>query len=187
MIEPKQNPQTYNDILSEQRGKNTGRLYRAESNKYVTGELSRIVQRMRKEITESKPEKIPLVDTEAVKTQAGVYLQACENSGTLPTVGGFARCLGYSYEATRRFRRAHAGHPTAKFLEQYTDMCSDALAESALRGWTNPIVSIFLEKACYGLEDRITIQPVQPDPLGDPKSAEEIYEKYRNMLPELDE
>ena len=80
-------------------------------------------------------------------------MRACEESGTFPSALGLSRSLGYSDRALRDWRNKHPDSPTGIWLEMVNDMFSDILNQSALNNNANTIMSIFLNKALYGLRD----------------------------------
>ena len=183
MNKPKRMPQNYETMLTEAEMKKPSRVYRAESGEYVNGELSRLVTMGTMELAracdDGKP--IPLTDTRRVKEKAIELLRVCEETSTLPTIGGLARALGYSIEGVRLFRRDKPEHETTAFLEMYHDLCTDLLSEAALRNLTNSVYSIFIQKARNGLEDKVIVEPVINQPYGPAKTTDELAERYINI------
>lgn len=68
----------------------------------------------------------------------------------------------------------------------FQDLCSDLLAVSALRGDVQPVVSIFLEKAAYGMKEsnEIIIQNGQAQTLTDEdrqEMAAQLMSRYGDI------
>lgn len=162
MNRPKNDPQSYTEMLTEAKAKKTTVTYRAESGQYVDGEISKLVTMSTEELARIVDGigVVRLDDTEAVKRKAVEYLRVCSETSTLPGIGGLCRALGYSLEGVRRFRKLKPNHPTTEFLELFRDLCSDVLSDAALRGYTNNVYSIFYQKAMNNLSDSIRIEAV---------------------------
>lgn len=127
------------------------------------------------------PEKISLNDTETVKTVTKNYLLACYSNGTIPSKAGLSRGFGVSIRAVDDFMSRNPEHETSQFLRLVFDSFADLLANSALVGGTNMVMSIFLLKAIFGFRESIVIETPAADPLGSPRTPEEIEALYRDL------
>ena len=131
------------------------------------------------EILSHYDHKLSLTDTEAIKQQSLVYLQACANSGTTPSFSGLCRTLGYTRMAVYNFLHKQPEHETSKWLSMVSDAISEALADAALHGAVHPIVSIFVLKSRGGWhEDFVSEFDRNPNVGADAESPEEIAERY---------
>ena len=70
---------------------------------------------------------------------------------------------------------------TAAWLELCRDTFSDILSESALKNNCNSIVSIFLQKAVYGLRESVEVVARNEPTQGEYPSYEEIAAKYADL------
>lgn len=165
----KQTAQTYSEMVEAgQQQRKSSRLYKAASAQFVDEQLSALINKTAAELAEiATAEPISLADTGKVKERTMLYLKACEESACFPSVVGLARSMGLSRQTLYDciWRRSPAA--TAAWLEMCRDAFSDILGESALRNNCNSIVSIFLQKAVYGLRESVEIVAKTETPLGD--------------------
>ena len=61
---------------------------------------------------------------------------------------------------------------------------ADILTNESLKNNANAVQVIFQLKNHFDHNDKVEIQPVQADPLGDQRSVEEIMEKYADIIME---
>lgn len=150
-----------------ERKKNSS-LYKAQSAEFVDGELSALISKTAEELTTAATtEPVSLSDTQEVKRRTVIYLRACEESSSFPSVAGLARSMGLSRQAVYDCLWRNSPSETARWLELFRDSCSDILAEAGLRNNCNGVVSIFLQKALYGLRESVEIVAKRDDgPLG---------------------
>lgn len=158
--------------------KRNSKLYRAESAAFVDGELSTLIAKTAEELTTAATaEPISLSDTKEVKRRTVLYLRACEESSSFPSIAGMARSLGLSRQALYDCIWRNSPPETARWLELCRDSFSDILAEAGLRNNCNGVVSIFLQKALYGLRESIEVVAKRDDgplgPLADQKALEQ--------------
>lgn len=186
MNKPKNEPQTYETMLTAAESRKPTKIYREESGQYADAQISRLVALSTEELARicDGIGTVSLADTTAVQTKAVEYLRACSEAATLPGIGGFCRCLGYSLEGMRQFRIRHPEHPTTQFLELFRDLCSDVLTDAALRNLTNSVYSIFIQKARNGLEDKVVLEAVQHDPMGQTTEQSQLAADYADYVVE---
>ena len=140
-------------------------MYRLK-NGYKENEVKDLISVSIKELAEvATKEKISLSDTNEVKRRCVVYLRACQESGTFPSILGLARSLGYSRKTIYSFLSVHPDHPTSHFIGLFQDTCADLLSQSALKNSANVIMSIFLSKALYEMREtqEVIIKPETPN------------------------
>ena len=183
MTHGKNPPMDYEEMTELVEAKQGGRIYRAESGEYVSGEIARLVELNTTELAAIADgiETVSLFDTRAVEMKAIEFLRVCGENSIIPTLTSFCHVLGYSEEGVRRFRSQHPGHRTTEFLTIFHEKCSEVLNQAALRNLTNYTYSIFVQKAKNGYRDTITVEtmPQQPESYDTP--AEEIALKYAQL------
>lgn len=175
---------TFEGMVAEQEKTKNTRVYKAESLEASAKEIQKSVCVALDEMHRlSTGEKIHLEETETVKELTEQYLAACIKTSTLPKMSGLARALGYSRSGLYWFMNNKKNHPTTEWLENFHDLCSDILTQNSLMGTVHPIVSIFLQKALYGLRDNITIETVPPENNGlQEMTHEELIRKYGHLI-----
>lgn len=137
-------------------------IYKEKSGEYQEDKLKELVHAKTEELAEVAVKKrCSLDDIEDLKQRTIVYLRACEETGTFPSMLGLARSLGYSRQALTTWIRKKPNSETGQWLEMFSDTCADVLTQSALKNNANSIVSIFLSKSMYGLRetDELIITP----------------------------
>lgn len=178
--------QTFPEMVESGRErKATSKLYKAQSSEFVDTRLSSLISKTTAELTEvatSKP--IGLRDIDEVKERTILYLRSCEEAATIPSITGLARALGMTRRALQICIERKSPAEAAEWLETCRDAFSDLLSESALRNDVNGIVSIFIQKAVYGLRESVEIvASQQPSVYGEQKSLEELAAIY-DALPD---
>lgn len=174
MNKGKHNAQSFDEMTtdmteSKTKGLNThhgNSIYKEKSAEYQEDKLRELVGAKTAELVEiATKEKVSLEDVEDVKRRTIVYLRACEETGTFPSMLGLARSLGYTRRALAMWMQKKPRTETAQWLEMFSDTCADVLTQSALKNNANSIVSIFLSKSMYGLRetDELIITPNKSD------------------------
>lgn len=184
MISGKNPSQTYAEMIDSTSNKrNTSKLYKAQSLEVSDDRISETVDKVGCELSAiaTSGKRVSLNDTETVKAQSILYVKACTQTASCPSMSGWARCMGMSRHAIYDFIRRHPDHPTSEWAMICHDAFSDILAESALRNNCNSIVSIFLQKAMYGMNDNPATMPVIITDQSDELTAEEIARKYSDI------
>lgn len=172
-------------VEAEQGQKRASKLYKAEASEFVDDRLSALISKTTAELVDAATSKrITMSDIDSVKERTVIYLRACEESATFPSITGLARALGVTRRCVYDVIERKSPAPAAEWLELCRDTFSDILAESSLRGNSNTIASIFIQKALYGLRESIEIIPGRQESVyGEQKSAEQIAAEY-DALPE---
>lgn len=170
--------------ITEKRQKKKNNLYKVQADKHRGEVLADIVRQGAQELVETVERgKIPLDDADAVKRQTMAYLAACEKAGSLPSIQGLARSLGYSRQALYDVMESRNRPETADFLELCRDMFSDMLSQAALSNNVNFTYAIFIQKAIHQLRESVEIIARPAAPLGESVNASTLAEKYRAALP----
>lgn len=164
--------------LSVRRGQS---LYKAQSGEYQEEKLKELIALNLDELaTVATKERISLDDTDEVKQRTVCYMRACLESGTFPSLMGFARSLGYSRRALNYWREKHPQSETGRWLDIVADMCAEIMSQSALKNNCNGILAIFLNKALYEMRDtnELIVKPGTDAPIEDAFSEEDIRRRY---------
>lgn len=170
--------------LSVHRGQS---LYKQQSGEYQEEKLKDLISLSLDELAEvATKEQISLNNTAEVKKRTVIYLRACQEAGTFPSIIGLARSMGYSRRALNYWREKYPQSDTGRWLDIVADMCADILSQSALKNNANSIVSIFLSKALYEMREtsELIVKPGSDISPENEYSAEEIANRY--MLPAND-
>ena len=189
---PNKEPMSVDEMALMQEEKRGSRIYKEVSAEHRREELSKLASRMRKELIEVEKIELTTISVSDLKRLVSDYLLACERSGTLPSILGLCRSMGYSRSALYKYLNTHAHTKNAEFLEIAKDTMAEMLDVAALQNLVNPIVSIFILKSIFERTDKaeLLIRPLQPEsPLGPPMTPEEeeaLYAKYRAAIPEGD-
>lgn len=141
-------------------------IYKEKSGEYQEDKLKALVAAKTEELADvATKEKVSLENVSDVQKRTIVYLRACEETGTFPSMLGLARALGYSRRSLSLWIQKKGNTPTGQWLEMFSDTCADVLTQSALKNNANSIVSIFLSKSMYGLRetDELIITPNKAD------------------------
>ena len=175
--------QTFTEMVEDgQQQRKTSKLYKAESAAFVDEQLSALIGKTTAELAEiSTTEPISLSDTDTVKARTLLYMRACQESSSFPSISGLARSMGLSRQSLYDTIWRRSPLATAQWLEVCRDTFSDILAESALRNNCNSIVSIFLQKATYGLRETVEVIAKTEEPLGDTVTAEVLAARYSDI------
>ena len=184
-------PQAYDEMVETALARKEGRIYKKdEADAYTDDRISQIVSGTLQELADiaKTSSVLNLSDLQTVKERTLIYMKACEQSATIPTMSGLARSFGMSTQALNNHMNRNPNSSTTEWLRVCHDAFADAMAESASRGLTNVIFSIFSLKARSGWRDNVSIEVTQNnDPLGGPVDVEEKkkkYEHYFDYLPE---
>lgn len=184
---PENPPMTYPELVTDLEERRPTRLYKADAAEFADQRISDLVRAGTAELAKiaDGTQTVSLNDVDSVKMQTMIYLRACETTATIPTMSGLARAFGMSTTALNKHIKLKPNSETTAWLEICRDTFADLLAESALRGTVQPIVSIFVLKAKHGWRDALTIEqaPIN-NPLGDARSQQELLAEYLDEFEE---
>lgn len=177
--------QTFSEIVEAgQERKRNSKLYRVESAEFTDERISSLVAKTAEElVAAATAQPVSLSDLEEVKRRTVIYLKGCETASSLPSMAGLALSMGFSRKTLYACIERKQPKATAEWLEVCQDTFSDMLAASALRNDVNGIVSIFLQKATFGLRETVEIVAKAENPLVPDRTAAEIAAEYA-ALPE---
>ena len=161
--------------------KATSKVYKGEVMQLTDDAIKTIVSRGLAEIEVADRQKIDLSDSDMVKAVSKTYIKACADTSTLPSIAGLARAMGVD-RGTLYYWMKRRDTETGRWLLMCQDLFSDLLSDGALKNTVNPIVSIFLQKAQFGLRDN---NPAEIDFLQADSEYErpgyDYKDKYRAM------
>lgn len=123
------------------------------------------------------------IDEIIVRTEQ--YFEACEISGTFPSLMGLcAKGFGTYRERLDTFIANHPDTPTAEYIGIVKELMADILTNASLRNKANVAQTIFQLKNHFGHSDEVkVVKTTQEDPLTmGTKSEKEILERYRQSV-----
>lgn len=179
----KNSPMPYTEMVAAGEQKKQNKLYRQETSEFSDQQISALVQRTAQELTGTS-EKVSLTDTGRVKAVTVDYLMSCEATSTLPTMSGLARALGITRQAVYDCIGRHSPAATAEWFVRCHDAFSDMLTTASLRGTVQPVVSIFIQKAMYGFNEKVEViaEQRQVGPLGPEADQVELERKLADIV-----
>ena len=122
---------------------------------------------------------------EEVIVRTEQYFEACERSGTFPSLMGLcAKGFGTYRERLDKFIATHPDTPTAEYIGIVKELMADILTNASLRNKANVAQTIFQLKNHFGHSDEVkVVKTVQEDPLTmGTRSEKEILERYRQSV-----
>ncbi len=187
-VKPKGEIMSPNEMVEYGRQKRaTSSIYKAESAEINDKAISQTVLRGLAEIVNADSgTKIDLSNGEQVKAVSKAYIASCADASCLPSIAGLARAMGCDRTTLYQWMKRRDTE-TGQWLMICHDLFSDLLAEVALKNNCNSIVSIFLQKAMYGLSetDNIVVRS-QVQEFNDNdysySGSDDYKEKYRKMI-----
>lgn len=177
-------PQNYQEMVSEGREKRANsKLYKEESSKYASAEISKLVNQTAAELTTVATNgAVSLRNTDKVKKQTMLYLKSCEDSSVIPSISGLARALGHTRQSIYDCLHRKSPAATAQWLEICKDSFSDVLAETSLRNNCNSICAIFLQKSMYNMRETVEIVAKTENPLGEDIDLIELQKRIEGNV-----
>lgn len=178
--------QPADEMAAELKAERGGKLYKGNY-KQISDELKResLEQNISQQIhilqKAYQRGKIDLENTEEVRAQAIVFMEACKTAAVFPTMMAFAASLGLSRQRVYAFIQSHPPtHPTVELLDSLRTSWAAILAQQGLTRQTSEPVTIFLLKnSGQGLVDKVEIEASTPkDPLGEAPDPATIAAKY---------
>ena len=136
-------------------------------------EIATALQRIHTTIEGDELTKVDLYDTADVRARTIRYVEACQACKLFPSLSGLAGfAFGCSREWPRKFCREHPVHPTSQFLAAVKEMFADMMVGAGLSGSANYVMAIFQLKNGHNYDDRLQVEPVQPEPEGELSEAD---------------
>lgn len=109
------------------------------------------------------------------------YFRRCAERGQTPTVEEMCLSTGYSIQTVKEWQYGinHGFSPqTATIIKKAKDFMQTFDAKLVIAGKMNFLAYCFRAKNYYGMRDQQDLNFVQPNPLGETKSPEELRRKY---------
>ena len=122
--------------------------------------------------------RVDLSDTEKVQERTFMYLEACAQSSSFPSVMGLSGAMGCSRQNLNQWLLSHPGHPTTDFVNMTKDVMADILTNASLFNSANAIQVIFQLKNHFEHSDRVEIAPIVQNQPDTDYNAEEIRARY---------
>lgn len=114
------------------------------------------------------------------------YLAYCAEHGIIPNNMNAYYAIGINREDIRGWKMGERGTPEhRKFAEEVSSFFASVHEQAPVHGLMNPISAMFWQKAHDGMIEASKLEVVNTDPLGEKTSAEDIVERYKDIvLPE---
>ena len=111
------------------------------------------------------------------------FFDRVSKSGEIPSVEKMALALGVYRQLLWEWEQGSLGREIADMVRKAKELLAAIDAELVASRKIEPITYIFRAKNYYGMKDKMEYSIEKRDVLGDGKSAEEIYGKYKDALP----
>lgn len=113
-----------------------------------------------------------------------VYLQYCEEHGIIPNNMNAYFAIGIDRGCIYAWKNGRGTQQHKQFAEDVSQFFASIHEQAGGEGIVNPILSIYWSKAHDGMIEASKVEVVQDNPLGERQSAEQITQKYADILPE---
>lgn len=111
------------------------------------------------------------------------YLKYCAIHGIIPNNMNAYYAIGLVRQDIARWKSGGGSSEQRQFAEDITQFFASIHEQAGGEGIVNPILSIYWSKAHDGMIEAQKVEVVNTDPLGEKQSAEQIADKYRDVLP----
>lgn len=127
--------------------------------------------------------EMPKIDTDdpvQVEDRINDYLRLCAERDMKPSVAGLALALGIDRRTLWTWVTGQRNKPreVVDTIKRAYLILNSMMEEWMQNGKINPVSGIFLMKNNFGYTDRSEVVVTPNDPLGEPKSREEIERRY---------
>jgi hypothetical protein len=112
------------------------------------------------------------------------YLGYCAEHGIIPNNMNAYFAIGISKDNIGAWYAGRGTPEHRQFAEDIKQFFASIHEQAGGEAIVNPILSIYWSKAHDGMIEASKVEVVNADPLGDKQSAEQIAEKYADILPE---
>lgn len=113
------------------------------------------------------------------------YLAYCAEHGIIPNNMNAYFAIGIDKGRIYAWKAGKGGTPEHRqFAEDITQFFASVHEQAGAEGIVNPILSIYWSKAHDGMVEASKLEVVQDNPLGERQTAEQITQKYADILPE---
>lgn len=125
--------------------------------------------------------KPPVKSDEELKIRLDEYFRLCADTGQTPTVEQMSMETGWSIQTVKEWQygiNKGFSPQTATIIKKAKDFMQTFDAKLVVAGKMNFLAYCFRAKNYYGMKDQQDLAFVQPNPLGEAKSPEELRRKY---------
>ena len=110
------------------------------------------------------------------------YLAFCRDNGVVQNNMNAYVAIGIRRDEIHAWRVGVYGTPEHReFAQTVADFFASVHEQGATDGVFNPISAMFWQKAHDGMVEASKVEVIQPDPLGDRQSAEDIAARYADV------
>lgn len=111
------------------------------------------------------------------------YLAYCAEKGIIPNNMNAYFAIGITKQDVSLWNAGQRSAEHKQFAEDIKQFFASIHEQAGGEGIVNPILSIYWSKAHDGMVEASKLEVVNTDPLGEKQSAEQIADKYRDVLP----
>lgn len=112
-----------------------------------------------------------------------IYLAYCAEHGVIPNNMNAYFAIGIKKDDIGAWYAGRGTPEQRQFAEDIKQFFASIHEQAGGEAIVNPILSIYWSKAHDGMVEASKIEVVNTDPLGEKQSAEQIADKYRDVLP----
>ena len=112
------------------------------------------------------------------------YLSYCAEKGIMPNNMNAYYAIGISKLDVSMWKNGQSDIEHQRFAEEITGFFASVHEQAPTQGLMNPISAMFWQKAHDGMIEAQKLEVINTDPLGEKASAEQIVDKYKDVLPE---
>lgn len=134
--------------------------------------ISEIVAKSNKLLMASLSRRTDIYNVECLIDDTKEYFEFCELEGCMPSFRRLCNWFGYSLRHMETVIREDT--PTGRYLTLIKDAIQDNYEQAGLKNSCNSIFAMFLLKSQYGYVETQKQVIEHTNPLGTPKSADEI-------------
>lgn len=167
-------PATVDNAILPSNSSKQGSLFKGNGDEESKRKVSAILQVSNEMFAKNiKRDKINIYDQQELEKGILEYLVFCQERGVLPSFKRLANWLGYTSKGLNNIIKRES--ETGFFLEYTRDVIKDNYEQAGLNNAANPIMIMFLLKACEGYVEasKVIVEPSESI-LGKPKDVEEI-------------
>lgn len=112
-----------------------------------------------------------------------IYLTYCAEHGVLPNNMNAYYAIGITKSDIAAWNSGRGTPEQRQFAEDIKQFFASIHEQAGGEGIVNPILSIYWSKAHDGMVEAQKLEVINTEPLGERRSAEEIADKYKDVLP----
>lgn len=112
------------------------------------------------------------------------YLGYCAEKGIIPNNMNAYFAIGLVRQDIARWKSGVGSPEQRQFADDITQFFASIHEQAGGENIVNPILSIYWSKAHDGMIEASKVEVINNDPLGEKRSAEQIYEQYADILPD---